>query len=219
MHLNSADTHCVTVPVLGKCPARNKMVVSYTGLKAIDFPSNTGYETIYRDRKQYSGWCRNRETNEWDTWLPFSICKKQKKKIVSSITAVPNCIQGSVLLTHHEASLFTQKRTIFKPLRNVAAKWLQLLLRLGEVPRSHLGPQTGYPNWCSSWFLPVSPWKFRRSTLNEATTVPFHVLPNSSIIPSINSTQPEIMTASLNKPQIYVHARTVSAKPRINCWI
>lgn len=79
MHLNSADTHCVTVPVLGKCPARNKMVVSYTGLKAIDFPSNTGYETIYRDRKQYSGWCRNRETNEWDTWLPFSICKKQKK--------------------------------------------------------------------------------------------------------------------------------------------
>jgi hypothetical protein len=42
--------------------------------------------------------------------------------------------------------------------------WLTLLLRILEVPRSNLGPESGYFGWGFSWSFSVPPDKFRYST-------------------------------------------------------
>jgi hypothetical protein len=39
---------------------------------------------------------------------------------------------------------------------NVAVRWLAVLLRIREVPGSNLVPETGCPDWGSSWFSSVS---------------------------------------------------------------
>jgi hypothetical protein len=44
-------------------------------------------------------------------------------------------------------------------------QWLTLVLRTGEVPRSNPGPETGYLNWLS-WFYLVTPHKSRDTKLN-----------------------------------------------------
>jgi hypothetical protein len=36
---------------------------------------------------------------------------------------------------------------------NLVVEWLTLLLRTTDVPRSHLGPDTGYPDWGFAYFL------------------------------------------------------------------
>jgi hypothetical protein len=48
---------------------------------------------------------------------------------------------------------------------NVVVEWLALLLRIREVPRSNLGPETGYPNWGFSWFSSVPPGECRDRSL------------------------------------------------------
>jgi hypothetical protein len=40
---------------------------------------------------------------------------------------------------------------------NVVVEWLTLLLRIQEVPGSNLDQEVEYPDWGSSWFLPVLP--------------------------------------------------------------
>jgi hypothetical protein len=47
------------------------------------------------------------------------------------------------------------KHETFSP--NVVLERLALLLRIREVPGLNFGPETGYPDWDSSWFSSVPP--------------------------------------------------------------
>jgi hypothetical protein len=59
--------------------------------------------------------------------------------------------------------------------------------RIVNTPASYSGdpgfkslPVDRLPDWRLSWFTPVPPGKCWNSTLNQATTASFHILPNSS---------------------------------------
>jgi hypothetical protein len=48
----------------------------------------------------------------------------------------------------------------------IVVEYLTILLRIWKVPRSNLGPKTGYPDSEFSWFSSAPPGKFRDSVLN-----------------------------------------------------
>jgi hypothetical protein len=49
---------------------------------------------------------------------------------------------------------------------NVVVEWLQLVLRILEVPRSNFCSETGYPDSDFSWFSSVPLGEYQDSTLN-----------------------------------------------------
>jgi hypothetical protein len=49
---------------------------------------------------------------------------------------------------------------------NVVVERLALLFRIQKVPGLNLGPETGHPDWCSSWISSAPPDKYRDEILN-----------------------------------------------------
>jgi hypothetical protein len=76
--------------------------------------------------------------------------------------------------------IHVMKINIIKVTPNVVVEWLKLLLLIREVPGSNLCPNTSYPDRGVSWFYSAPPDKYQDSALNQATTVSFHILSNSS---------------------------------------
>jgi hypothetical protein len=88
---------------------------------------------------------------------------------ISAGECKPACFVSNFLSLWKQMPTYTECRS----------EWLTLLLRIREVSGSHLSPGTGYPDLCCSWFSSFPPGKCPDSTLNQATTVSFHILYHS----------------------------------------